>query len=180
MELARKSVVRGAWSGMLLMFALAAAPAALPQSAAQARQTTSAAEGSGTNLTSSTKATSDAEELPDSPGASSSHLRSTDAPQIATVQPTDVPELPGPAQGDQSPAAPQQPTQRPVGTAAAPSFTTSGVAASQPSGVAIAPEKQRRVRTIVIRVGAIIAAGVAVGTVAGLTEATSSKPPGAH
>jgi hypothetical protein len=46
--------------------------------------------------------------------------------------------------------------------------------------VAIAPEKQRRVRTIVIRVGAIIAAGVAVGIVVGLSEATSSKPPGAH
>jgi hypothetical protein len=100
--------------------------------------------------------------------------------QIAAAQQTDVPELPAAAQGEQSSGGQQQPMQRPVGTAAAPSFTTGGVAASQPAGVAIAPEKQRRVRTIVIRVGAIIAAGVAVGTVVGLTEATSSKPPGAH
>jgi cytoskeletal protein RodZ len=185
MELASRFAVRAAWSGVLLMFALAAAPAALPQSSAQAPVAASAAENSTsatnlTSLTSSSKTTSDAEELPDSPGVTSARLQSSGLPQIAAAQQTDVPELPAPAKEDQSSAAPQQPTQRPVGTAAAPSFTTSGVAASQPSGVAIAPEKQRRVRTIVIRVGAIIAAGVAVGTVVGLTEATSSKPPGAH
>jgi hypothetical protein len=44
----------------------------------------------------------------------------------------------------------------------------------------MAPAKQHRVRTIVLRTGAIIAAGVAVGAVIALTEATSSKPPGAH
>ena len=70
--------------------------------------------------------------------------------------------------------------QKPVGTAAAEAPHATGVAASQPAGVAIAPAKQHRVRTIVIRVGAIVGAGVAVGTVVGLTEATSSKPPGAH
>jgi len=38
-----------------------------------------------------------------------------------------------------------------------------GIAASQPAGVAIAPAKQRRTRTIILRMGAIIGAGVAVG-----------------
>ncbi len=182
MELARRFTVQAAWSGVVLMFALAGACAALPQSTAQAPMA-SAAEGnstSATNLTSSSKTTSDAEELPDSPDVTSSRLRASNPQQIAAAQQRDVPELPPPAQGDQSLATQQQSTQQPVGTAAAPTFTTSGVAASQPAGVAIAPEKQRRVRTIVIRVGAIIAAGVAVGTVVGLTEATSSKPPGAH
>jgi hypothetical protein len=80
----------------------------------------------------------------------------------------------------QSSQAQQPPAQRPVGTAAAGSVPVSGIAASQPSGVAIAPAKQRRVRTIVLKVGAIVAAGVAVGSVIALTEATSSKPPGAH
>lgn len=56
----------------------------------------------------------------------------------------------------------------------------SGVAASQPAGVAIAPAKQRRVRTLVLRTGALIGAGVAVGSVIALTAGTSSKPPGAH
>lgn len=70
--------------------------------------------------------------------------------------------------------------QKPVGTAAAGTIPASGIAASQPAGVAVAPAKQHRVRTIVLRMGAIIGAGVAVGSVVALTEATSSKPPGAH
>ena len=72
------------------------------------------------------------------------------------------------------------PSQKPVGTAAAEAPSASGIAASQPAGVAIAPAKQRRVRTIVLRTGAIIGAGVAVGTVVALTAGTSSKPSGAH
>ncbi len=67
-----------------------------------------------------------------------------------------------------------------VGTAVAEAPPSSGIAASQPAGVAIAPAKQRRVRTIVLRMGAIVGAGVAVGSVVALTAATSSKPPGAH
>lgn len=85
---------------------------------------------------------------------------------------------------DSLPQAPEpQPLatpQKPVGTAAAETPNTSGVAASQPAGVAIAPAKQRRVRTMVLRVGALVGVGVAVGTVVALTRATPSKPPGAH
>ena len=72
------------------------------------------------------------------------------------------------------------PPQKPVGTAAAEAPNTSGIAASQPAGVAIAPAKQHRVRTLILRTGAIIGAGVAIGTVVALTAATPSKPPGAH
>jgi hypothetical protein len=72
------------------------------------------------------------------------------------------------------------PPQRPVGTAAAEAPIVSGVTAAQPAGVAVAPAKQRRVRTIVLRVGAIVGAGVAVGTIVALTAGTSSKPPGAR
>jgi hypothetical protein len=70
--------------------------------------------------------------------------------------------------------------QAPVGTAAAGVNHVSGVAAAQPTGVAMATGKQRRVRTIVLRVGAIVGAGVAVGSVVALSEGTPSKPPGAH
>lgn len=70
--------------------------------------------------------------------------------------------------------------QKPVGTATAEAPDTTGIAASQPAGAAIAPTKQRRVRTIVIKVGAIIGVAAAVGTVVALSEATGSKPPGAH
>jgi hypothetical protein len=54
------------------------------------------------------------------------------------------------------------------------------VTAAQPAGAAIAPAKQRRVRTIVLKVGAILGAGAAIGTVVALSAATPSKPPGAH
>src|SRR5580700_10937889 len=119
--------------------------------------------------------------LPDSPGtilAKSTEPVQSQAggePQwtAALLAPQDTP-----AQSSQ--ATEQSSHQRPVGTAAAEAAPTSGVAASQPAGVAIAPAKQRRVRTIVLRVGAIIGAGVAVGSVVALSEATSSKPPGAH
>jgi hypothetical protein len=70
--------------------------------------------------------------------------------------------------------------QQPVGTAAAPAPVVTGTAAARPAGVAVAPGKQHRVRTIVIRVGAIAGAAVALGTVVALSEATSSRPPGAH
>ncbi len=73
-----------------------------------------------------------------------------------------------------------QPGQKPVGTAAAESVPATGVAASQPAGTAIAPGKQRRTRSFVIKVGALIGAGVAIGTVAALSLGTSSKPPGAR
>ena len=112
-------------------------------------------------------------ELPDSPGAT---LKQQSI-QLAWGA------MPSPSQSTQSPAtqAPPQPSpQKPVGTAVAEAPPSSGIAASQPAGVAIAPAKQRRVRTIVLRMGAIVGAGVAVGSVVALTAATSSKPPGAH
>ena len=94
-----------------------------------------------------------------------------------TPQPVSPPAQPqgAPDSSSQSSSSQQQPGQ-PVGTAAAPYEKTMGVAASRPAGAAIAPAKQRRVRTIVISVGVIVAAGVAVGSVAGLSHASSSHP----
>ena len=112
--------------------------------------------------------------LPDSPEASLTQAQALTFPQAAPSQtaPNQIP----PDQAATNPASPQ----RPVGTAAAEAPNASGIAASEPAGVAIAPAKQRRARTIIIRTGAIIGAAVALGAVVALTEATSSKPPGAH
>ena len=111
--------------------------------------------------------------LPDSPGAvrSDSDDKKNDS-IVALAQAQSEPTSPSPAQ--------TAPAQKPVGTAAAEAPNVNAVAASQPAGVAIAPAKQRRVRTIILRTGAIIAAGVAVGAVVALTAATPPKPPGAH
>jgi len=124
--------------------------------------------------------------LPDSPGATRAQSQDQSSPNNPQREPDTQP--PAPPQNAQSPAqsqsqasqAPSSQPQRPVGTAAAETSNAGGVAASQPAGVAIAPAKQRRVRTIVLRVGAIVGAGVAVGTVVALTQATPSRPPGAH
>jgi hypothetical protein len=121
-------------------------------------------------------------ELPDSPGvlvSKASDPFQTSAPTGTQVAQSEVAQ--GQAPAPQATTSQAQPSpQKPVGTAAAEAPQTSGIAASQPAGVAIAPAKQHRARTIIIRTGAIIGAGVAVGAVVAMTEATSSKPPGAH
>lgn len=64
----------------------------------------------------------------------------------------------------------------PLGTAAAPYEKPEGVAASRPAGAAIAPAKQRRARAIFISIGAVVGAGIAIGTVAALSHASPSRP----
>jgi hypothetical protein len=117
-------------------------------------------------------------ELPDSPGMIRSGLQDT----AQQSQSSTAPQTTSSARAQDSPPATVQDAkpQRPVGTAAAEAPVVSGVSAAQPSGVAIAPAKQHRARTIVIRVAALAGAGVAIGSVAALTAGTSSKPPGAH
>jgi hypothetical protein len=79
--------------------------------------------------------------------------------------------------GLQQPAPRQQKgEQEPVGTAAAQPVKTTGVAASKPVGAAIAPAKQRRARSILIKVGVIGGASVAVATVLALSSASPSRP----
>lgn len=121
-----------------------------------------------------------AEELPDSPGAtwakSQNPLQQTPPPQSANSQANSRTE----DKDSPTDKKPDEKLQRPVGTAAAEGPRVSGVTAAQPAGAAIAPAKQRRVRTLVLKVGAIIGAGAAIGTVVALSAATPSKPPGAH
>lgn len=85
-----------------------------------------------------------------------------------TTQTTTVPEGP----------QPKKPAE-PVGAAAAESVPTAGGAAAKPAGVAIAPAKQHQTRSLLIKVGAALAAGAAIGTVYALSHSTSSTPPGA-
>jgi|SRR5580704_5190 hypothetical protein len=124
-------------------------------------------------------------ELPDSPSAVITQrvvearlLQGQSSATASSSQPSQVQpqSSPQPSQSSlQSSTA-----QKPVGTAAAEAPNTIGVAASNPAGAAIAPAKQRRVRTLFIKVGAIVGAGVAVGAVAALSSASPSKPPGSH
>jgi hypothetical protein len=98
-----------------------------------------------------------------------------------TATPEDQSQLPASptpqAQTQQKPAAKQAPSPEPLGTAAAEGVDTAGNGASKPAGSAIAPAKQGRKRSLLIKLGAIAAVGVAVGTVAALSRGTPGNPP---
>jgi anti-anti-sigma factor len=110
----------------------------------------------------------------------------TEPPQ-AEAQSEALPDSPGRVRA-QDPMSSGQPSssklqtgaQDPLGTAAAPSVKTTGVAASRPAGVAIAPAKQKRARSILIKVGAIVGAGAAVGIVVALSSGSPSRAPGSR
>jgi hypothetical protein len=120
------------------------------------------------------------DQLPDSPGlikASSTLLLTQSVP---VEQETANPPDPQPQSSQSAPAPPQGSPREPQGTAAAESVPTMGVAASRPTGEALAPAKQRRVRSILIKVGAVVGVGVAVGVTMALSEGSPSRPPGAR
>jgi hypothetical protein len=123
------------------------------------------ANNTGSTTTDMNAAPSRAVALPDSPGS---------------VRLQAVAEYPQSDAQQSTPKAQPNGTPEPVGTAAAESVETTGVAASNPAGAAIAPAKQRRTRAILIKVGALVGAGVAVGTVAALASGSPSRPPGAR
>jgi hypothetical protein len=122
------------------------------------------------------------QELPDSPGTvwakSQNPVPQTESPQTTAPQSDSSSATQDPVNKDADQN--DQKLQRPVGTAAAEGPKVSGITAAEPAGAAIAPAKQHRVRTIVIKVGAILGASAAIGTVVALSAATPSKPPGAH
>jgi cytoskeletal protein RodZ len=113
------------------------------------------------------------QELPDTPSSS----QSPSATQSPNPTPQGAQQQPD-TQAMQAP--PQNAPHEPLGTAAAPNIPTSGIAASRPAGAALAPAKQRRVRSILIKMGAIAGIGVAVGATLALTKGSPSTPPGAR
>jgi hypothetical protein len=71
-----------------------------------------------------------------------------------------------------------EPQQEPLGAATAEGVPTVGGGASRPAGAAIAPAKQNQKRSLLIKMGAIAAVGVAAGTIYGISKGTSAKPSG--
>ena len=110
--------------------------------------------------------------------------QSADTSQADAAYP-DSPNPARPQSADQTgqsaplPAISQQPQndpQKPVGTAVAPYEKSTGVAASRPAGAVIAPAKQRRARSFVIRVAVVVGAAAAIGTVVALSHASPGRP----
>jgi outer membrane biosynthesis protein TonB len=109
-------------------------------------------------------------------------------PATSTAEVAALPDSPAPAPQNEPAPQQQQPApqsnaqqqqnapSQPMGTAAAPAEPAGGVAATRPAGAAIAPGKQKRSHTLLIRWTLIIGAAVAVGTVVGLSSASPSRP----
>jgi hypothetical protein len=131
---------------------------AQPQSTTPAQQNNapSASAPKENNASDPTHVPAPIEVLPNAPSASQSTQNTTPAP-AATSQTKD---------------------QQPLGTAAAEKGQTSGGAASKPAGIAVAGRKQNQSRGLLIKVGAVLAAGAALGTVYALSRGTSPVPPG--
>jgi hypothetical protein len=144
-----------------------AQPATQPsaQSTPPAGQNQSQPANSGTSVNPSQAPLAPVTTYPDAAGAQQEQT-SPDA-QTAPAQTTTIPEAP----------QPKKPAE-PVGAATAESVPTTGGAAAKPAGVAIAPAKQHQTRSLLIKVGAVLAAGAALGTVYALSHGTSSTPPG--
>jgi hypothetical protein len=70
---------------------------------------------------------------------------------------------------------PKKTVEEPLGAATAGRVGTVGGAASKPAGLAIAPAKQHQTRSLLIKIGAIAAAGAAIGTVYALSRGTPSS-----
>jgi len=115
---------------------------------------------------------------PSAPAQEDSRPQANPLPAQNSQQPPDPTPAQNTPQNEDQKKTPDQ--QQPAGAAAAQLGRTTGGAASKPAGAAMAPAKQRQSRSLLLKMGLLAAAGVAVGTVVGLTKATPSKPPGAH
>lgn len=158
---------------LALALCLAGVPQALAQSAQSTTQNQPAQQPQQQNPNSTLMpdpskgplqpAATQSQELPNAPSSTSAQ------PQTTVTAPPDQGQA-------QQPAAKPEP---PLGAAAAEAGAPAGGLASKPAGNAIAPAKQRQVRSMLIKVGAIAAGAAALGIVYGLTRATPSTPPGA-
>ncbi len=173
MEVTNPLLTRLICSGLAL--ALLTPPAAMAEdgkqdvsSSAQSSQTSSPPPEPG-----ATSATQESQPV------QSSRDQLPDSPETVQSQTNDQAQAPAAAQSKpQTP--PQSKTQEPVGTAAAEAEGTTGDAAFKPAGAAIAPAKQKRTRMVLLKIGALVGAGVAIGSVAALSSASPSRPPGSH
>jgi hypothetical protein len=141
----------------------AAAPAQNTQPAAPANQNQPQQQASpGTSVNPSQAPLAPVTTYPDASGTQQEQTPNTE-PQTTTI-----PEGPKP-----------KPQTEPVGAATAESVPTTGGAAAKPAGIAIAPAKQHQTRSLLLKIGAVAAAGAALGTIFALSHSTSSTPPGA-
>jgi hypothetical protein len=156
-------------AGLVIALAMPLAEGA----AASPRKAASVPQPNAASLQNQSK---DSDSQADNPAAAVTRLDDTypDSPEPRRLPPANQSGQSGTSQSGSE--KPQNTTTKPVGTAAAPYEKTTGVAASRPAGAVIAPAKQRRARSILIRVSVVVGAAVAIGTVVALSRASPSRP----
>ena len=97
--------------------------------------------------------------------------------QTAQPQTSSLPDAP---QAQAQTPTEQQQAPAPSGSAGAKAATVKGAPVAQPTGAAIAPAQQRGHHSLLVRVGLLAGAGIAVGTAVALAERSPSRPPGAR
>jgi len=98
--------------------------------------------------------------------ASSEEKQKDPLPDTPQVQPAQAPENP-------------QSANAPSGAAGAKAANVKGAPVAQPVGAAVAPPRQHGHRSLLIKIGLVAGAGVALGTAVALAERSPARPPGA-
>lgn len=117
-------------------------------------------------------------------------LISSEMPLLASPQQSSQSNTTSQNQNDSLPDAPQsqtspapsnqqQPAPAPSGAAGAKAATVKGAPVAQPAGAAVAPPRQHGHRSLLIKIGLLAGAGIAVGAAVALSERSPSRPPGA-
>ena len=108
--------------------------------------------------------------------SSSSSASQTDNPGLERRPPDNVSGADGSTPSQANSSSQAGVANPALGAAAAPYENPSGVAASRPAGAVIAPAKQRRMRSIFIKIGIVVGAGAAVAAVTLLSRSSPSRP----
>lgn len=157
---------------LLLAVPFAERANALPQATPTGQQATSPASESQPSPSPATAANSAATDGSVAAAGQSKISNERSAPVAAQNDAANGPVGTASSSSDQQ----QTGNPEPVGTAAAPYEKTTGVAASRPAGAVIAPAKQKRARSFLIRVAVILGAAAAIGTVVGLSAGSANRP----
>lgn len=103
----------------------------------------------------------------------------SDADASSQKQDNSLPDAPQAQSAQTLSSSGQQNTPVPSGAAGAKAPNVKGAPVAQPAGAAVAPVRQRGHRSLLIKLGLLAGAGVAIGAAVALSERSPSRPPGA-
>src|ERR1700689_2708275 len=102
--------------------------------------------------------------------------QSSQSNSAGQIQDSSLPDAPQ-SQTAPAPSNQQQPAPAPSGAAGARSANVKGAPVAQPAGAAVAPLRQHGHRSLLIKIGLLAGAGIAVGAAVALSEGSSARPP---